>query len=222
MQLASQLRARRTGADNRHVQLAGTYWRLLCLCADAGIHQEAIKALGVGRSFQLHCMFGNARRSEVVGDAADRYHQCVVADGPRWGDLTPFVVEHGGEANLLCGTVKPGQFAVSVTESVPMCLSEVVYLVLTGIEATRRDGVQHRLPQMRSCTIDQREARQPAPAKAGSEPGSKFEPRRAAAHGDDLVQRFVGWGRVDVHRRPLRQAGRELIASAFRYLLHDE
>src|ERR1700692_4122777 len=153
------------------MQWAGTYRRLLCLCADAGIHQEAIKALGVGRSFQLHCMFGNARRAEVVGDAADRDYQCVVADGPRWGDLTPFVVERGGEANLLGGTVKTSQFAESVRESVPMGLGEGVPLVLAGIEATRRDGVQHRLPQMRSCTIDQRDARQPASAQAGAAPG---------------------------------------------------
>src|ERR1700692_838670 len=195
MQLGSQLRARCACADNRQVQLAGTYRRLLCLCADAGIHKEAIEALSMGWGFQLHCIFGNPGRAEVVGDAADRDYQCVVADGPRWGDLTPFVVEHGGEANLLCGTVKPGQFAESVTESVPMCLGEVVYLVLTGIEATRRDGVQHRLPQMRSCTIDQPDARHPAPAQAVAEPGRKFESRRAAAHDDDLAQRLVVWRR---------------------------
>ncbi len=105
MQLGSQLRTRCAGADNRHVQLAGTYWRLLCLCADAGIHQKAIKAFSVGGGFQLHRMFGNARRAEVVGDAADREYQCVVADGSWWGNLMPFVVEHGGEVNLLCSTV---------------------------------------------------------------------------------------------------------------------
>src|ERR1700686_3706054 len=167
-------------------------------------------------------MFGNARRAEVVGDAADRNYQCVVADGPRWGDLTPFIVEHGGEAYQLGGTIEPDHFAEAVMESVPMCLGEEVHLILTGIDAASCDGMQHGFPQMRSRTIHQRDVRERAPAKAAAEPGRKYESCRAAAHDDDLVQRFVGWGRVDVHRRPLRQAGRELIASAFRYLLHDE
>jgi hypothetical protein len=68
--------------------------------------------------------FGNARRAEVIGDAADRDHQRVVADAPRRGDLTPFVVEHGGEAHELGRTIEPDHLAEAVTETVPVRLGQ--------------------------------------------------------------------------------------------------
>jgi hypothetical protein len=57
---------------------------------------------------------------------------------------------------------------------------------------------------MRSRTIHQRDARQPAPAQAVAEPGRKFESRRTAAHDDNLAQRLVVWRRVNSRRRHLR------------------
>ena len=71
MQLSSQFGARRAGAHDRDVKLAGTYRALLRLSANTGIHQAAIEARRLGRGLQRHRMLGNAWCAEIVGDAAN-------------------------------------------------------------------------------------------------------------------------------------------------------
>src|SRR4029077_4238379 len=96
MQLGSQFGARRAGADDRDVELAGTYRALLRLSANAGIHQASIEARRLGRGLQRHRMLGNAWCAEIVGDAADRDYQGIVADGPWRRDPAPLVIEGSG------------------------------------------------------------------------------------------------------------------------------
>ena len=72
---------------------------------------------------------GDARCAEIIGDAADRDHQRVVADRAWRGNLTSFVVESGGEMHLLFGAIEPDHFAEAIAEPVPMRLGEVVHLV---------------------------------------------------------------------------------------------
>ena len=87
MQLGSQLGTGCAGADNGHVELAGAHRAVLRLHAYAGINQTPIEALRLRRGFQRHRMLGDAWCAEIIGHAADRDHQCVVADRPRRGDL---------------------------------------------------------------------------------------------------------------------------------------
>ena len=111
MQLGSQFGARRAGAHDRDMKLPGTYRARLRLGANAGIHQAAIEARRLGRGLERHRMLGNAWCTEIVGDAADRDHQRVVADGPRRRDLAPFIIEGGGEMHFLGGAIEPDHLA---------------------------------------------------------------------------------------------------------------
>jgi hypothetical protein len=50
VQLGSQFGARRAGADDRYMKLAGTYRAILRLSTNARIHEAAIEARRLGRS----------------------------------------------------------------------------------------------------------------------------------------------------------------------------
>ena len=80
VQLGCQFGAGRAGADDGDVKLAGAHRARLRLRAHAGIHQPAIEARRLHRGLQRHGMLGNARRAKIIGDAADRDDQGVVAD----------------------------------------------------------------------------------------------------------------------------------------------
>ena len=162
-----------------------------------------MKRCRLGRGLQRHGVLGDAGCAEIVGDAADRDHQRVVADGPWRGDLAPLVIEGGGEMHFLGGAIEPDHLAQTIAEPVPMRLGEVVQLVLAGVQAARRDFVQQRLPKMCPGTFHQGDTRPPAPAEAVAEPGDELEPRRTAADHDDLVQALVvrrPFGRVTTSR----------------------
>ena len=47
MQFCSQLHARGAGPHNGHLQLLGAQWSGLCMGAQEGIHQSAVKAVGL-------------------------------------------------------------------------------------------------------------------------------------------------------------------------------
>ena len=47
MQFCSQLHAGSTGPHNGHLQLLGAQWSGLCMGAQEGIHQSAVKAVGL-------------------------------------------------------------------------------------------------------------------------------------------------------------------------------
>ena len=94
-----------------------------------------------------------------------------------------------------------------------MRLGEVVDLVFAGVDAACRHFVQHWLPEMRPGAVHQSDARQPAPAEAFPEAGSKFEPRRAATDHDNAVQGVVSKGLVLAHHHQFVNLGRGLIAA---------
>ena len=190
MQFGGQFGAGRAGADDRDVELAGAHRSVLRLRAQAGIDQAPVEALGLRRRLQRHRIFGNARRAEIVGDAADRDHQRVVTDRARRRDLAPLVVEGGGEMHLLSGAIEPDHLAEAIAEPVPMRLGEVVHFVFAGIEAPAatscNSGFQRWVRAHSTRVTDARAA----PAQAIAEPGDELQPRRAAAHHDDAVQRL--------------------------------
>jgi len=205
------------------MKLAGTYRAALRFSANAGIHQTAIEAHRLGRGLQRHRMLGNAWCAEIIGDAADRDHQRVVADGPRRRDRAPLIIKGGGEMHLLRGAIEPDHFAQTVTEPVPMRLGEVVQLVLAGVHAARHRFMQQRLPKMCPGTFHQRDARPPAPAEAVAEPGDELQPRRAAAHHHNLVQTLIFKGpvRAGCHRLAARIGNHHVVPSlAVQHLRH--
>jgi len=73
-------------------------------------------------------------------------------------------------------------------EPVPVCLGEIVYLVLARVQAAGRHRVQQRLPQMGPGALDQCYMRPPPPAEPVAQPGDELQARRTPAHHDDPVQ----------------------------------
>jgi len=158
-----------------------------------------MQALTSRRRLERHREFRNARRAEIVGHAADRNHERVVAHGPRRRDLATLLVERGGKPHFLRGAVKPDHLAEAVAEAVPMRLGEVVDLIDAGIHAAGRYRVQQRLPQMHARAFDQHHARPGAPAEPFAETGRELQSAGAAADHHDPVHRLLVRGWVGPH-----------------------
>ena len=100
VQFGSQLDAGRPGADDRDMQLLGPQRRRLGMRADAGVDHACMEALGVGLRLELERVRGNARRAEVVAEAAEREHQRVVAEHAVGRHLPALVVQVRRDAHL--------------------------------------------------------------------------------------------------------------------------
>ena len=93
MELGGQLGAGCSGADDHDVKLAGAHRSRLRLRPQERIEQPPIEARRLRRGLQWHRMACHAGRAEIIGDAADRDDQRVVADRARY--LAPVFVERG-------------------------------------------------------------------------------------------------------------------------------
>ena len=189
-QLGGQFRTGRAGADDRDVKLTWAHRLRLRLRAEARVEQTTVEAFRLSRRLQGYGMFGDARRPEIVGHAADCDHQGVITDRAFRSDLPTLVVVSRGEAHLLAGAIQADHLAETITKSVPMRLGEVAHFVFAGIEAACRHSVQQWLPEMGPGTFDQSDGRPRAPAQAIAEPGNQLNARRPAANDDDAVQRL--------------------------------
>jgi len=66
--------------------------------------------------------------------------------------------------------------------------------VPADIHAAGRHFVEQGLPQMRARLFDERDIRQPMPAKPVAEARDEFEPAGAAANDDDAMERVARSG----------------------------
>ena len=80
VQLGGELDAGGAGADDRDVQLLGAQRLGLRVRADVRVDEPPVEALGLGRVSSAIACSRDARRAEVVGQAADGDHERVVAD----------------------------------------------------------------------------------------------------------------------------------------------
>ena len=190
VQLGGELDAGGAGADDRHVHLFGAQGRLLRVRADAGVDQRDVEAARVLRRLQLDRVVLDAGRAEVVALATDRDHQRVVGKRSLRGHFAAFVVDVGGEPDLLDLAVDPDHLADAVAEAVPAAVRQVGDLVFGGIHAARSDLVQGRLPDVGPAAVDQRDLCLAAAPELFAEPGRKFETAGAAADDDDAVRRI--------------------------------
>src|SRR5690606_11446542 len=132
MQFCSEFRARRASADDGDVKLTRTLRLRLGMGADERVHQTAVEARGLLGRFERNGEFGDARRSEIIGDAADRDDESVVMEAPRRRDLAALFVIGRGDLHLLLLAIEADQLPEPVAEMPPMRLGEVIELVLAG------------------------------------------------------------------------------------------
>jgi hypothetical protein len=128
------------------------------------------------------------RRSEIVGDAADRDHQRVVADRAHRGDQAAVLVDIGAEVHQTPGAVERDHLAEAEAEAMPVGLGEIVELVPGNVHAASGDFVEQRLPQMGARLFHQRNVGAAAPAQPIAQPGDQFEPTGPTPDDDDPME----------------------------------
>ena len=187
MQLGGQLRPGGPGPDDRHVELAGTHGLHLAVGPQAGVDDAPVQAAGLLRGVEGNGVLRRPRRSEVIGDAADRHDQRVVGDVSGRRDLAAVLIMHGAELQALVGAVEADHLGIGVVEVAPLGLRQVVQFVLGAPQTACGDGVQQRLPQMGAGAIHQGDPRLAGLAQAQPELGDQFEAGRAAARDHDMM-----------------------------------
>ncbi len=88
-----------------------------------------MEAFGLLAGIQENAVLGGPGGSEVVGRAADRYHQGVVIQRTRGHELHAELVACGFQADALVRTVQAGHAAHLELEVIPLGLRHIVELV---------------------------------------------------------------------------------------------
>jgi hypothetical protein len=114
----------------------------------------------------------------------DRKDEIVVADAVPPDDLLP-VLNDRRDDDLARSPVDRFERAVEIAVAPAVCMTTVADLVEVGIERTRRDLVEQRLPDVRLRLVDEDDVEIGLTQRA-PELGDEFEPARAPADDDDL------------------------------------
>ena len=148
-------------------------------------------------------MLLDARRAEIVGDAADRDHQRVVRIARTGVIGRPSSSNLAARFTIAARAVEADHLAVAKPEAVPVGLGEIVELVPGNVHAAGGDFVQQRLPQMGARLVDERDLGAVAPAELIAEASDELEPAGAAADHDDAVEVAArrGFRRQSIRRR---------------------
>ena len=220
MQFGRKLDARRTGADDRNVQLAGPDGTRLRVGAHAGVEQAPIEFLGLLGRVEHDRMLLDAGRAEVARDAADGNDERVVAEPAIRRDFAAILVVCRSEVNALVGAVDADHLAIAILEAVPVPLRLIGQLMAPGVHASGGDFVQQRLPDMRACPIDERDLGLAFSAELIAELRCKLEPAGAAADNDDAVELRLscrsGFGCSEIHVGLMRAKSRRRIRNVIR------
>ncbi len=192
MQFGRELRARSTGTDNGHMQLARLHRRILLLGAQACVHQALVETARLLGGFQRHGVLGRTRRAEIVGDTAHRHDQRVVLHGGLRRDFAALVVRGRRQRNHARLPVQADHFAKAIAEAMPVCLRDVVQLVLATAQAAGCNCVQQRLPDMGTTAVNQRNPRTVPAAKFVTQARGQLQPRGTTADDHHMMQTFIG------------------------------
>jgi hypothetical protein len=159
----------------------------LVVRSDTGIDHPGVKRLGVMLRFQLQGVLFDALGAEVIAQAANANHQCVVVNVLSRRDRTPLLINLGGELDGFVGTVEPFELTDSKGEVVPMGLRPVIHFVVAQVHAARSDFMQLGFPNMGAVFIDQRDERPLTSAIGSPKSGGEFQTASATTHDDDFV-----------------------------------
>ena len=139
------------------------------------------------RRVEHDAVFLHAGHAEVVADRADRDDQRVIAEAAARDDLDPVLVKGRRDADFLALPVQSVHAAETEREMVPVSLRQIFQAFGIRIEATRRDFVEQRLPQMRRRGIDQRDIRALLVSQLVAQTGRQFQSSCSTAHDDDFM-----------------------------------
>ena len=133
-------------------------------------------------------MIGDARRAEIIGLAAHREHQRVVAQAPSGHHQPPVRREQRCDLDLARVAIEPLQPSGLIGEAGVMRLRDIAGLLLRQVARPGRDGMQHRLPHMRGFAVHQRDREPVVPTPlAPTQRRGDLQSRDATADDDDLL-----------------------------------
>ena len=204
VQLRRQFGAGRAGADDRDVELARPHRFGLGVGAQAGVDETAVEPRRLVGRVERDRVLLDARRAEIVGDAADGDHQGVVADRAHRRDEPAVLVELGGEVHQrgACGRGRssrpggtgncasgPGRDSRARGGKRPCCRRR-----LRGAAASTDGCAPVRPARCRRGRM---------PAERIAEAGDELEPAGTAADHDDAMEVGVrrGLGHRLIRRR---------------------
>jgi hypothetical protein len=189
VQFGGQFHTRGTGADDRHVQLAGTERFGLGIRAQAGIEQTRSEALRLARGVQRDGVLSRTRRAEIVGVAAHGHDEGVVGQAALGQNLgSGFGIDQGRQQDGLARAIQPLHAAELEIEVVPARLREVVEFMIVLIHAPGSHLVQQGLPEVGARPVDQRDAGLALAPEAIAQAGGEFQTAGTAADHDDAMQ----------------------------------
>jgi hypothetical protein len=96
--------------------------------------------------FQTDRIVHHPRRSEIVGQTADRKHQRVAGIGSRRRYFRAIFLHDRTDKDFTPGAIEPDHFADSVVEMMPVCLRQVIQFMMAEIHAAGSDLMQQRFP----------------------------------------------------------------------------
>ena len=127
----------------------------------AAHHAQAdflIEGIGLATRVDHEAVLVDARRAEVIGTAAHGDDQLVIRQAPACHQLTAIGGIDGGQQDFTCLAVQTAHLARLVGEMSIAGLGQIGGLLLGQIPRSRRNGVQHGLPDMGRIAVHQRHA----------------------------------------------------------------
>ena len=147
-----------------------------------------MQAVGPLAAVEHMAALRDARHPEIVGPAAERQDEAIVAEPAFPGDLGCDTIRRGERRHhdLARSRFHPRQGARDEAVAVAVRVREVAEFLLARVEEAGRDLVKARLPDIRRRAVDERHLRPPgSPADGSPETRRQLEAARAAADDHD-------------------------------------
>src|SRR4051794_2017622 len=154
MKLGRQLGSGRARADDRDMQLPRSYRTGLCMSPDEPVDEPLVEPDGLLRGIERDREVLSPERAKVVAGAAHGDDERVVRDRARGRDFVALRIDARSEMDLVTCPVETDHFSNAVAKVVLGGLGQVVGGLTPDIQATGRDFVEERLPDVRARTLD--------------------------------------------------------------------
>jgi hypothetical protein len=107
----------------------------------ARIDQAAMESRGLLRCLQADRVLDNAGRAEIIGQAADRQDQRVIGITVGRRHFGAVLLDHRPDQHLAPAAVEPDHLPSAVAEVMPVCLCQIIELMMAEIHAAGGDRV---------------------------------------------------------------------------------
>ncbi len=130
-------------------------------------------------------MLRHAGNAEIIADRAQRQHQIIVTDPVAAHQLAAILITDRRDHDLAIVTVDPFQRAEEEAVAPAIAMAAIADFIEIGVQGAGGHLMQQRLPDVGAVLLDQDDVEMLAPI-GRAQLGRQLQPRRPAAHYDDL------------------------------------